>query len=253
MSLEYAPRGLVGMLTPQANTTVEPELNLLWPAGIAMLNARLTSHGRTLAARLIDYFEQYEVSLRQFGNAPISVAAAACTGASYLAGRERESRVMSRIAQQRGYPFITAASAVVDALHAIEAQQIGLVSPYPDDLNEASVGYWRSHGFAVEEVARTSNDERTFHPIYSLTGSGAGRALQTLEDKKLDVIVMLGTGMPTLRPIASTIGWNGAPVTSCNLCLAWRIVSIIDNSPASASTLNAWLKGKSWVTRISQP
>ena len=29
MSLEYASRGLVGMLTPQANTTVEPEFNLL--------------------------------------------------------------------------------------------------------------------------------------------------------------------------------------------------------------------------------
>ncbi len=43
MSLEYAPRGLVGMLTPQANTTVEPEFNLLWPPGVAMINARLMS------------------------------------------------------------------------------------------------------------------------------------------------------------------------------------------------------------------
>ena len=43
MSLEYAPRGLVGMLTPQANTTVEPEFNLLWPPGVAMINARLIS------------------------------------------------------------------------------------------------------------------------------------------------------------------------------------------------------------------
>ncbi len=241
------------MLTPQANTTVEPELNFLWPPGIAMVNARLVSDGRTLAARLIDYFEQYEVSLRQFGNAPISVAAAACTGASYLAGREREEQVMNDVVERHGYRFITAASAVVDALHAMQAQQIGLVSPYPDHLNEASVSYWQSHGFDVKEIARTSNHKRTFHPIYSLSGSAAGSSLRTLESKRLDAIVMLGTGMPTLRPIASTIGWNGAPVMSCNLCLAWRIVSLINNSPASAGTLNTWLKGKSWVTRISQP
>jgi len=43
MSLEYAPRGLVGMLTPQANTTAEPEFNILWPRGISMINGRLMS------------------------------------------------------------------------------------------------------------------------------------------------------------------------------------------------------------------
>ena len=41
--LEYAAKGLVGCLTPQANTTVEPEFNILLPAGYAVLNARLTS------------------------------------------------------------------------------------------------------------------------------------------------------------------------------------------------------------------
>ena len=40
--LEYAKRGLVGVLTPQANTTVEPEFRVLWPAGVTMLSARLT-------------------------------------------------------------------------------------------------------------------------------------------------------------------------------------------------------------------
>jgi maleate cis-trans isomerase len=177
MALEYAPRGLVGMLTPQANTTVEPEFNLLWPRGVGMINARLMSDGATLTARLIDYFEKYEMSLRQFANAPIAVAAAACTGASYLAGRAREAALVTDIEARYGFPFITAALAVVDALNVLKAKRIGLVSPYPDDLNSASVAYWQSHGFAVAEVARTLNDESSFHPIYSLSGSSAGRAL----------------------------------------------------------------------------
>ena len=54
MSLEYARRGLVGMLTPQANTTVEPEFSLLWPSGVAMINARLTSDKSSMSARLAD-------------------------------------------------------------------------------------------------------------------------------------------------------------------------------------------------------
>jgi len=252
MSLEYAPRGLVGMLTPQANTTVEPEFNLLWPDGVAMINARLMSDGQSLGARLIDYFEQYEASLRQFANAPIGVAAAACTGASYLAGKEREAALVAGIEARHGHPFITAARAVVDALNALDARRIGLVSPYPDDLNAASIAYWGSHGFEVADVARTLNDDSTFHPIYSLSGSSAGRALQELERKPLDAIVMLGTGMPTLRPVAASIGWSGAPVMSCNLCLAWRAVTALDKAAPGADTLTPWLRGEPWAARLAR-
>ena len=56
--LEYAKRGLIGVLTPQANTTVEPEFTILWPAGVAMLNARLTSPKKTIEERLVDYTSQ---------------------------------------------------------------------------------------------------------------------------------------------------------------------------------------------------
>jgi len=251
MSLEYAPRGLVGMLTPQANTTVEPEFNLLWPPGVAMINARLMSDKATISARLVDYFANYGNSLRQFANAPIGVAAAACTGASYLAGRDEEARVASELTKQNGFPFVTAALAVVDALTVLNARRIGLVSPYPDDLTQASVAYWQSHGFEVAEVAGAFNTESSFHPIYSLTGSAAERATRSLETAKLDAIVMLGTGMPTLRPIAATIGWRGAPVMSCNLCLAWRAVEALDRRAPDVTTLRGWLRGDGWIKRLA--
>jgi len=250
MSLEYAPRGLVGMLTPQANTTVEPEFNLLWPAGVAMINARLMSDKESMSARLVDYFASYAPSLRQFANAPIGVAAAACTGTSYLAGRAQEAALVHEIAARNGYPFITAALAVVDALNALGARRLGLVSPYPDDLNRASIAYWQSHGFEVAEVAGAFNRDSAFHQIYSLGASVAAQALQSLKDKRLDAIVMLGTGMPTLMPIAGAIGWSGPPVMSCNLCLAWRAVEALDGHMPRRATLDAWLRGDEWVNRL---
>jgi maleate isomerase len=252
MSLEYAPRGLVGMLTPQANTTVEPEFNLLWPPGIAMISARLMSDKETIAARLVDYFESYGASLRQFANAPLGVAAAACTGASYLAGREREERAIADIGKRYGFPFFTAALAVVDALGALKARRIGLVSPYPGELDRASKAYWESHGFAVAEIVNLFNSESAFHPIYSLAGSSAAEALRALETKPLDAIVMLGTGMPTLAPIATAIGWRGAPVMSCNLCLAWRIVEALDGRAPEPSSLQPWMQGEGWLARLKE-
>jgi maleate cis-trans isomerase len=251
MSLEYASRGLVGMLTPQANTTVEPEFNLLWPPHVAMINARLMSDEPSMDARLVDYFANYGASLRQFANAPLKAVAAACTGASYLAGREREASLIAELQARHGFAFITAATAVVDALTVLKTKRIGLVSPYPAGLNEASVAYWRSQGFDPVEVASVLNNETAFHPIYSLQGSAAIRALRSLEGKPLDAIVMLGTGMPTLAPIAETIGWSGAPVMSCNLCLAWRVVEALDGQAPSATTLERWLQGERWVDRLA--
>jgi maleate cis-trans isomerase len=250
MQLEYAPRGLVGMLTPQANTTVEPEFNLLWPDGVSMINARLLSDKATMSARLVDYFDRYSASLKQFANAPIRVAAAACTGASYLAGRTREAALVTEIGKANGYPFWTAALAVVEALRLLGASRIGLVSPYPDDLNAASIGYWESHGFAVGKVARVFNTEAAFHPIYSLEGAAAVRALREMESETLDAIVMLGTGMPTLRPLRDALGWNGPPAMSCNLCLAWRAVEALDGREPALASLRSWINGEPWAKRL---
>ena len=104
-NLEYAPKGLIGVLTPQANTTVEPEFAILRPPGYAMLNARLTSPHSTIEARLRDYWATTETSLDQFANAPISAAAFACTGATYLAGKDEEDALVARIENARGYPL----------------------------------------------------------------------------------------------------------------------------------------------------
>lgn len=249
--LEYAPLGLIGTLTPQANTTVEPEFSVLWPPGYAMINARLTSPETSIMARLRDYWETTEATLDQFANAPLSAVAFGCTGASYLAGMAEEDALVARIEDARGYPFITSARAVTDALKALSAVRIGLVSPYPADLTEASIGYWRSRGFVVAETSSAFDSESAFHPIYTLSASSASDALQHLRDKPLDAIVMLGTGMPTLGPIAAAAGWDGPPVMSCMLCLAWRTVQAIEDRPPSAESVTNWITGRGWSERLS--
>ena len=248
--LEYAKRGLVGVLTPQANTTVEPEFTILWPNGVAMLNARMTSRKKTIEERLVDYTDQIEDTLEQFANAPIQVAAFGCTGASYLIGQDKETEICDRIQKNKGFPFVTAARAVTDSLNSLNAKNIGLVSPYPAELTEISVNYWQNAGFIVREVASAFNETSEFHPIYSLQAETSMGALQSLKRKNIDVIVMLGTGMPTLQPILDCANWDGAPVTSCMLSLAWRTVLYLEGQAPTEQSMLAWSKGNSWHRRM---
>src|SRR5882757_7670106 len=201
MTVEYAPHGLIGVLTPQANTTVEPEFWIMLPPGVAMINARMTSDKASLEARLVDYFDQMDTAVNQFANAPIGAIALGTTGASYLAGIPREAEVVAAIERRMGVPFVTAGLAVVLALRTLSARRIGIVSPYPEGLTQTCIGYWEEHGFKVDGVVQISNRPDQFHPIYSIAAASAEQGLDQLADEGLDAVVMLGTGMPTLEPI----------------------------------------------------
>lgn len=243
MAVEYAPLGLAGVLTPQANTTVEPEFSLLWPPGVAHIAARLTSKKPTIEARLLDYIRDLPDAVGQFANAPVDAFAFACTGASYYAGVAEEDALVARIEAARAVPMVTAATAVRDALHALGARRIGLVSPYPPGLTEAAHAYWTARGFTVAAVAGAASSAESFHPIYAMQAATAEAALLGLAGARLEAIVMLGTGMPTLAPIRAHPRVGGAPVVSCMLALAWRTVRVMAKAPADRESLLAWIEG----------
>ncbi|HMA07414.1 MAG TPA: aspartate/glutamate racemase family protein [Ramlibacter sp.] len=255
MSFEYAPRGFVGILTPQANTTVEPECGILLPAGIGLVNARLASAKPAMEERLVDYFDKLPASLSQFADAPLRAVGVACTGSSYLAGREREDALFQQLSHRLGIHVTSSALAVVDALHALDARRIGLVSPYPESLLQQSIAYWRSRGFAVEAVAKviaTGKDHErsgSAHPVYALGSEAVVEALATLRGKSADAIVLLGTGMPSLKSILQVPIMEGAPVMSCTLALAWRCVRALEGATCSAESLLEWIAAKHWKTR----
>ena len=75
--------------------------------------------------------------------------------------------------------------------------------------------------------------------------------IKRLSPSENDAIVMLGTGMPTLQPILDCANWDGAPVTSCMLSLAWRTVLYLDNQLPSAENMLAWCGGATWYQRMS--
>ncbi|CAH1649748.1 Maleate isomerase [Hyphomicrobiales bacterium] len=252
MSVAYAPKGLLGVFTPQANTTVEPEIALLTPPGYAWINARMVSGKDSITARLLDYMDQFPEPLAQFANAPITAIAIACTGASYLIGKDREDALIADIETRAGVPAFTGATASVDALRTLGAKRIGLVSPYNSALDAESAGYWESRGFTVAAEASAYRESSDFHPIYSLDAMAAERAVKSLDGQDIDAVLMLGTGMPTLDAIAHVPFIGRAPVLSCMLCVGWKAIALRDPGMATRDGLISWVGGEGWSERLAR-
>jgi maleate cis-trans isomerase len=257
MSFEYAPRGFVGVLTPQANTTVEPEFGILLPSGLGLVTARLVSTRPDLESRLMDYFDNLTLSAAQFAEAPLRSLGVACTGSSYLVGCEREDRIFDELRQRKGIHVTSSALAVVDALRTLNAQTIGLVSPYPDNLLKHSVAYWHSRGFNVKTISKVALSgaecsSPQANPIYAVGSDSVIVALNQVQDLSLDAVVLLGTGMPSLQSILQVPKIGGAPVLSCTLALAWRCFSAVEGVELSSDSLLNWIAGTHWRTHLGQ-
>ncbi len=246
MQVEYAPRGLYGVLTPQANTTVEPELAVMTPLGYAWINGRLVSGKGTIESRLVDYYDGLTGALGQFANAPVRAIAIACTGASYLCGAAREDALVARWSEAAGVPVVTAAKAVTAALQLLGARRIGLASPYPASLNTASEAYWTERGFEVAAKADAFRETSAFHPIYSLGGEAAASGAASLKVANIDAIVMLGTGMPTLRPLLDANAAGGPPTLSCMAAMTFAAIAAVDRRDPGVEDLRGWLRGEGW-------
>ncbi len=251
MTLVYAPRGLLGVLTPQANTTAEPELQILCPPGVTLLTARMTSSAPDLETRLRRYYEHLPLWIAEFANAPLGAVASACTGASYLIGAAAEDRLFDQLATELGRPVTNSALAVVAAMRALQARRIGLVSPYPAWLTAHSQAYWESRDLQVVQVVQLPTDSSAFHPIYAL-GSEAAEAGIAQIGAQVDAVLLLGTGTPTLPALARRpYNAAGRPVLSCNLALLWHAMECLHGharAPRQAALLGL-LTDRQWRSR----
>ena len=244
---EYGP--VFGVLTPQANTTVEPEMQLLLPGTV--LGARCTSASPDARQRLIDYLDGLGATLARFDTAPLRVAGFACTGSSYLAGGRREDQAMAALASQRAHPVISATQAIRRGLDLLGARRIALLSPYPAWLASAALAYWREAGYEISAVAGLPDEPLDTRGIYALTSARVQQVLATLNTAGCDALLLSGTGMPTLRAMAALPAVP--PVLSSNVCLAWAMLASVDSSQGTAMALRHFLgPDAAWRERLRE-
>lgn len=243
---EYGARAMIGIAVPQANPTVEAEMAILMPQGIALATSRMTSRCADPRERLIEYQRELPATLADFDTLALDAVGFACTGASYLIGVDGETAWLTEQSQALGYPVVSAAQAIKASLQRLKARRIALLSPYPSWLNEASHAYWREQDIEIvkeERIALPSSDTRG---VYAIRNSAVLAASAPLAGCGADALLLSGTGMPTLRALMPLEQQLGIPVLSSNYCLAWALLErlgLLAPQADGASLLDGWQAG----------
>lgn len=233
----YGARARIGIATPQANPTVEPELWRLVPDGVSVLVTRSVASGGP-RHRLITYFRELEPTLQSYGGLPLDAFGFACTASSYLIDPTEESAACERLTQRFGFPVITAAQAVERALRAHGAQRLLVASPYPEWIHDLCLEHWRRRGFEIAGAATARPDMEDTYDIYRLDPKDAAAVFaERLAGIRADAVLITGTGMPTLPLIPALKSRLGRPVLSSNLCLAWACLLAAGASDEPIPTL----------------
>lgn len=140
----------IGVLGPPVNVALERELPRYLPDGVVMNHNRLSRPEAALTKEsLVAMGESAIRAAHDLAMARPEVIIYACTSGSFLDGVGNEARIAERITALTGIPAVTTSTAVVEALWAVGARRVFMVTPYPEEVNEHEIAFLAHYGFEV--------------------------------------------------------------------------------------------------------
>ena len=142
-----------------------------------------------------------------------------CMASSIVKGWEWESDLLARFASKARKGVTSANCALRDALTALGAKRVALVTPYPEDLNALLPAFFSAGGFEVTAVAGTP--VRDVAAVRELSPDQILRSVRSIDLKGIDAVCLLATDMQTFPIIDPLERQIGCPVVTSNQALLW--------------------------------
>jgi maleate isomerase len=212
-----------GVLIPSTNTTVEIEYNRLLPEALQVHTGRLGKGGDTAFMPSLDADVAYQSKL--LGSAKVEVICLAQTSAS-LFDDDYDARCNRLMSEGAGVPSLTSAEAVGQAVQALGARRIALVSPYSDLVIGRAKRYFETrHGLQVLAVEGFGATDA--YAIGALGAENATDAFARIDRPEIEALVVPGGNFPTMRLIADWERRFGKPVVTTNQAALWAMLRVM--------------------------
>ena len=212
-----------GVLIPSTNTTVEIEYNRLLPPTLQAHVGRLLSSGAGPFSPSLDADVDHQARL--LGTAKVEVISLAQTSASLFAD-DYDATVTQRMSKGAGVPAITSAQAIGQAVRALGARRIALVSPYSQPVLERAKHYYQTK-YSLEVLALEGFAATDSYMIGKLGPENARDAFARIQQPEIEVLVVPGGNFPTMSYVPAWEREFGKPVVTTNQAALWAMMGIM--------------------------
>lgn len=212
-----------GVLIPSTNTTVEIEYSRLLPPTLQVHIGRLgkSSNLPFTPSRPEDIAYQ----ARLLGTAKVEVVCLVQTSAS-LFDDEYDTVTKRRMTEGAGVPSLTSAEAIGQAVRALGARRIALVSPYSQEVIGRARRYFESR-YGLEVLAMEGFGATDSYAIGALSADHATEAFTRIDRPEIEVLVVPGGNFPTMRCIAAWERQFHKPVITTNQAALWAMMGVM--------------------------
>ncbi len=218
MADTLAPRAVIGVMTPAMNTVVQPELELLRPQGVTNQMQRFRLGGDAISDDL------FEEAAKLMDCTPAAIA----VGLTTDAGPGGPDRLVARCAELSasvGVPVLGASQADYAGLRELNAQKVGIVTPFNAEIDAVVRANTEAAGFNVVAIKGTEAPSLPEICETPLTDIRAVFAKVAASD--CDVILQVGTALPVVALIAELEDAHGKPIVACNAAVYWQALRTI--------------------------
>lgn len=225
-------RHIFGVLIPDMNSVVQPELDSLRPSGVTNQVMRYTPSPEDLSSDLVERAEQL------LACKPNSLILGLTTDA-LPGGLDTLARKAEALTAATGLPVVTGSAANFAALRALGAERVALVTPFDDATNETVRRGYEGEGFVVTDIkglACPSLEAIAQTPIQAIHD-----LVDTLDHGKADAIAQVGTALPVVAQIDGIERALGKPLVACNAAAYWQALrgaGLDDRIPGYGQLLN---------------
>jgi maleate isomerase len=138
----------VGLIIPSSNRMVEQEMVRFFPDDVVVHVTRLRMTGANRKS-IGDLVPEVEAAAAALADAKCDVIIFHCTANSMSEGADGEARLLETLKHAGAPRVATTSTAIVEALKALKATSVSLVTPYDQKVTDHEVHFLEERGFHV--------------------------------------------------------------------------------------------------------
>jgi maleate isomerase/arylmalonate decarboxylase len=218
----YGWRARLGLIVPPTNTTNEAEWSRVLPEGVTLHVTRMPLHLHVEELREDDPLARDLLAAAGLlAQAGVSAIAYGCTAGSMI---EPLDGLPALIRRTTGIPGTTTAAALVDALRALKAKRIVMISPYGPTLQSREEAFLARQGFEIASSRGLGIGEGGAHEFVRLRTLPPSLVVALAREAMVadvDAMLIACTDFATLPVVATLEADLGIPIVTSNQAQLW--------------------------------